>query len=540
MITSRWYQSEAEDKGIFDYFEHKQGNPVIAMPTASGKSIVIGKSIKRILTSWPNQRIICATHVKELIDQNYKKLIGDPSEGKEGIWPEAPAGIFSAGLKRKEVMPITFGGIKSMVKNPALFGHVDLLKIDECHLVGHKESSEYLTFIKALKSVNPHLKVIGYSATPWRMGRGLISDGPIFTDISYDLTDFKSFERLIKEGFLCTLIPKRTKTELNVSDVKITAGEYNLKDLAEAVDKDPITYAACKETIEMGGDRLSWLCFASSVKHAENIAAMLQSMGVDARAVHSDMGSEQRDEIIKDFKDLKLKCCVNYGILTTGFDHPALDFIIVLRPTASSALWVQILGRGMRPCPETNKENCLVADFAGNTKRLGPINDPVIPRKKGEKPGVAPVRICNNCGCYNHARASMCIACGAVFDNSPKLTITADTQELIRQTAEPIAEVHDVQRVNYIRHFKAGIPPSIKVQYWCGLKMFTQYVCLEHGGFAAKQARDWWKRHFPQFSKFDPPQTTDQALMYISQAKVPRQIMVHVNRRYPEVTATIF
>lgn len=528
MIESRWYQADAE-QSIFDYYATKQGNPVVAMPTASGKSIVIAKFICRVLKSWPAQRVICGTHVEKLVKNNCSKMLE--------VWPDAPTGIYSAGLKKKEsAQSIIFGSIQSMVKKPALFGWRDLLLIDEAHLVGHEDNTNYIRFIKALQLVNPNLKVIGFSATHWRMGRGLISDGPIFTDVCYDLTDFKSFERLLKEGHLCTLIPKRTKTEVNVSDIKIVRGDYNQVDAEKAFDKDAITLAACHEIIEEGHDRKSWLGFASGIKHAEHVAAMLQSLGIDALAYHSKMDDEKLTEIWDDFTSLRLRCIVNYGKLTTGVDHPPLDLIFVLRATASSALWVQMLGRGMRPCADTHKENCLVLDFAGNTKRLGPINDPVIPRKKGEKAGVAPVRICEDCGTYNHARSTHCIGCGIEFKFAPKIAMHSDTSELIRSVVKPIIDIFDVQNVIYHRIAKPGVPPMIRASYWCGLKMFSEYICLQHGGFAAKQARDWWRRRFAG----EPPPSTDEALQYISQAKPPRQIMVHTNKKYPEITATIF
>jgi DNA repair protein RadD len=543
MILDRWYQTEAE-QSIFDYYAKHSGNPVIAMPTASGKSIVIAKFIRRVMLSWPGQRIIVGTHVEKLVKQNSAKLAE--------IWPEAMFGIYCAkitrevqgkrGVKTVEckdyIEPVIFGSIQSMVKNPSLFGHRDLFLIDEAHLVGHEDDTNYLKFINALKQINPNMKVIGFSATDWRLGRGKLSDGPVFTDVCYNLTTFEAFQKLINEGYLCTLIPKRTKTELNVSDVKITAGDYNLKDLEAAVDKDHITIAACKEMIQEGADRKSWMVFASGIKHAEHIASCLQMLGIDALPYHSKMKEETLTKIWDDFKALRLRCIVNFGKLTTGVDHPPLDLIGVLRATASSALWVQMLGRGMRPSPDTQKENCLVLDFAGNTKRLGPINDPVIPRKKGEKPGVAPVRICEECGCYNHARATHCIGCGIEFKFAPKITKQADTSELIRQEVQPVVEVYDVQRVIYHRHEKAGVPPMIRASYWCGLKMFSEYICLEHGGFAGRQAEAWWKKRFPGNSYV--PTKTDEALQFLGQAKQPRQIMVHTNKKYPEITAAIF
>lgn len=528
ILQERWYQTQAE-QSIYDYFAHKQGNPVLALPTASGKAVVIAKFIKNLLQKWPNQRIVIATHVKELVQQDYNKIID--------AWPDAPAGIYSAGLKQRDIVaPVIFGNIQSMAKKAKLFGHRDLLIVDECHLISGKDNSNYGRFINGLKAINPTLKVIGFSATHWRMGHGFISDGPIFTDVCYDLTTIESFQRLISEGFLSLLIPKKTSTVLDVSKIKIKNGEYDLKQQEEEFDRDPITYAACQEIIKEGYDRKSWLIFASGIKHAKHIAAMMQSLGVDARAVHSKMDDSERDEIIADFKAYKLHCVVNYGVLTTGFDHPGLDLIAVLRATTSSSLWVQMLGRGMRPSLDTGKVNCLVLDFAGNTLRLGPINDPVIPKKKGQKPGVAPVRICEECGTYNHARSTVCINCGTVFEFNSKLTHNASTAALIKTEDDAVVQAFNVRNVIYNRYEKRGSPAMIRVDYWSDLQQFSEYICFEHSGFAAKKARDWWRSVLPG----EPPVTTDQALLHLSQAKMPRQIMVHTNTKFPQVIARIF
>jgi len=208
IYVSRWYQDEAE-YSIFDYFQRgNKGNPVVAMPTGTGKSIVIANFIRRIFSNWPNQRIMMLTHVKELIEQNAEKLMS--------IWPTAPLGIYSAGLNSREmIMPIVFGGVQSVA--PAIrrtleendgrpshlrhFGWRDLLLIDECHLLSDKESSQYQYIISELRAINPNLKVIGFTATPYRMKMGLITDNGIFTDICYDVTGVESFNRLIAEGF---------------------------------------------------------------------------------------------------------------------------------------------------------------------------------------------------------------------------------------------------------------------------------------------------------------------------------------------------
>lgn len=526
MYLPRPYQNDAV-AAIFAYYaKGGTGNPVVAMPTATGKSLVIAEFIKFVLQRWPRQRIMLSTHVKELIQQNASAI--------RAQWPQVPLGIFSAGLSQRDTnFAVIYGGVASMVNRVEQFGWRDLLLIDEAHLVSPKDGTNYQELIAGLKKTNANVKVVGFTATPYRMGQGMISDGPIFTDVCFDLCSFKEFNKLITDGYLVAPIPKSTTTELDVSKVRITAGEFNQADLHEAVDIDSVTFAACKELVEEGFDRLSWLIFASGIEHAEHITNILQCMGIDAATVHSEMPAKDATDRINAFKANKLRCIVNYGKLTTGFDHPPIDLIGMLRPTMSTSLWVQMLGRGTRPSLETGKENCLVLDFARNTIRLGPINDPVIPRKrvKGELPGVAPIRICPQCGVYNHARSTECAACGFVFPKIEKLFHTAGTDELIRRD-EAVITWFDVQRIVYNRHQKMGKPPMIKVSYFCNLHLFSEWLCFEHGGLATKKAREWWNG---RTGGFIPPPSTDEALKYVSQLRVPRRIKVWSNKKYPEV-----
>ncbi len=536
-FESRWYQDEAE-QSIFDYFDNGgRGNPVVAMPTGTGKSIVIANFLRRVYRVWPNQRIMMLTHVKELIEQNAKKVMQ--------VWPTAPLGIYSAGLNRRDLMlPLTFGGVASIKNVIRQFGHIDLLLIDECHLLSPNDDTMYQFIIAELLAMNPWMKVIGFTATPFRMKQGMITDGGIFTDICYDLTDYESFNRLIYEGYLSPLIPKKTDVEIDVSNVGLVGGDFNRKALDAVTDRDDITWAACKEMVELGHNRASWLTFANSVAHAEHVAEMLQSFGIVAVASHSKLKPDENDKRVEAFKRGEIRCLVNMGKYTTGFDHPPIDLIGMLRATASPGLWVQMLGRGTRPFGGDNffgpKSNCLVLDFAGNTRRLGPINDPVIPRKPGMGGGDAPVRICDVCGAYNHAKVRFCCNCGQEFSFESKLVRSAATEQLLKSDA-PIVEYFPVSRVLYNLHEKRNrdgelmSPPMIRVSYICGVQMFNEYVMLEHQKVRWRY-KEWWRqRHLEE-----PPESTAEALMRVSELRVPTRIRVHVNKKHPEVLSYEF
>lgn len=920
MITPRYYQEEAIDS-IFHYFMNGgKGNPLIALPTASGKSLIPALFIQRVMKQWPSERFLVIVHVKELIRQNAEKQLE--------VWANAPIGIHSAGLNKRDIIqPIIFGGIQSMIKVAEAFGHRDICFCDESHLVSQDENSLYLKFFAIMRKINPNIRIVGMTATKFRMGQGLLTQDGLFTDIIYDLTTPEGFNKLLAEGFLCPLIPKRTQIELDVSNVGIQKGKFIASQLQHEVDKIEITWKAVQEIAYYGQNRQSWIIFASGIEHSNHIAEMLEKLGIECASVHSKQKPEYNDEALKRHKNLELKAIssfsklcldeeteiltsegwvgidamtydhkiaswtedeiifdhpkfiirrnrepheqmvsleskrknirvtsnhrmlystypwnfketsaielvekkifipvsgeaknfnynknpwydvdikkykrqlaslacsrrksqnisftqsiidarehLNYkiekcsmknpnnltleecqfigfwlgdgtryggrftisqslayphiinwfeGVLTaldinvtrqiykpdtkskfksirwcfstgkggidqrrkgishlemylnkegcdffhylkenqlielmygfwmadgnhgdgtnygghlritgtqfslysklqaalvcrgyqcnlsiskksinekhaqsyaiywtkakctkidknllklendfkkervwcvtsitsyiitrrkgkvvvmgntTGLDHPGVDLLVDLQPTLSIVRHIQKYGRGMRLHP--NKKNCLALDFAKNIIRLGCVNDPILPRKKGDKEGTVPIKICDTCGVYNHIKAIRCDSCGAPFEFKVKIVERAGTEELIRTnvTEPPEAlqiETFDVTYVTYAKKQKAG-KNYIVATYFCGMKSFKEGVFPENIK-ARKFFANWWRqRHTSEL-----PDTTDQCIEHISQLRAPRQIRVHTNRiingkNWPEVLSATF
>lgn len=525
MIQFRDYQLEAIDS-VYSYFARHTGNPVVVMPTGTGKSLVIGGFTTRAMYEFPRTRVMVLTHVKELIKQNAAKL-------KE-VWPDAPVGVYSAGLQSKEIAaPIIFGGVKSVANNVQAFGHRDLLLIDECHLVSPNQQTTYRGVIEELAKINPYLKVIGFTATDFRLGLGRITDGGIFTDVAINQGSVEWWNRFIAHGYLVPPIPRRTQTALDVSNVGINNGEFAQGAMQAAVDTSEINFKIAQEICHEARDRRSWLIFCSGVEHSEHMAEVLRHFGISAVSVHSKMKPNERDARIAAYQAGQVRCIVNANMLTTGFDDPKTDYIGMVRPTMSPGLWVQMLGRGTRPFP--GKENCLVSDFARNAERLGPINDPAIPKRPGEKlTSDAPVRLCASCGTYNHASARQCAFCGEAFTFKNKLVETAGDAELLRSTA-PLLEWFDVMRVTY-RHYEAKKSgnASIRVDYLTSaFKVFSDFHSFEGASFRVHKAHNFWKR----ILEGEPPPNNETALFYLHtmQARIPRRIQVWTNRQYPEI-----
>jgi len=573
-IRPRDYQAAAVD-ATFNYFPtHPKGNPVVVMPTGTGKSVVIAETCLRAIVGWPATRILCCTHVKELVGQNAAKMLD--------VWPGAPIGVVASGLNREEYnRPITFGSVQTLYTRVPMLGHIDLLLIDEAHMVGKKESSMYIQLINGLTAVNSRLRIIGYTATDYRMGAGRLADDGegVFTDVCFDMSTRACFKWLFEQNYLAKLFPKRSRTAtIDVKGVKTVNGEYDQKEAESRAMA--ITEKALIESMEIAGGRNHWLMFANGVDHAVMMAELMNAMGIETLCVHSKMKGAQRDANIAAFKAMEVQALVNNGILTTGFDDPRIDYLGIMRITKSAPLWVQILGRGSRPyydslykpwfrpgevLPVVKREDglwhydlntlegrtaaiatgpkplgCLVGDFGANARRLGPINDPVIPVKKGKGgPGRAPVRCCPQCDVENHASVRECEFCGFEFPVHLKIDTEAATDNLIAED-EDQKEYFNVDMVTYRKHIprREGSFSSLEVNYYSGMRVFKEYVCLSHTSAIRYRAERWWKER----SNVPPPATTEAAIegKHIDSLKTPRQILVLVNKRHPEIIGYVY
>lgn len=536
----RWYQEECIQALInYDY----KVNPIVCLPTASGKSIIIGEFIKRIMQQYPYIRVMMLTHVKELIQQNADKMYS--------LWENAPVGIFSAGLNEKTSnAPITFAGMQSVVKfiekevkeGRPHFGFINLIVVDECHLISENDTTSYRKIINELSKINPQLKVVGLTATPYRMKGGHLLNCGIFGDSAYNLCKPEDYIRLINDGYLSKLINKQTSYTIDTSNVKMTAGDYNLKELDAVTDTNELVFKAVKEIVQLGvsQNRKSWIVFGTSIEHCEHLCSMFEEFGIDAVTVHSKRKAKENDHFINEFKKGRIRCLINNDKLTTGFDHPSIDLVAVLRATQSVTLWQQMVGRGFRIAE--GKNDCLVLDYGGNTKRLGAVNDPVLPqsRKKrsGDAPvGEAPIKVCPNCECYNHARARECEVCGYEFPVGSNLTNVSNL-DLIKEVAEDedTIEAKVATNVFYVKHVSARGTTQLKVTYQCGLEFFTEYIGFEQHGVLKAKAIFWWQ----QRTNLPFPTSVDEALANAALLKKPVFINVRTNVKYPEIVNVIF
>tara|TARA_Y100000588_G_scaffold63394_1_gene62916 strand:- start:21681 stop:23429 length:1749 start_codon:yes stop_codon:yes gene_type:complete len=379
VFTLRDYQQKAVDSTLA-HFRRSDSAAVIVLPTGSGKSVVIAELAR--LARFP---ILVLTHVKELVQQNaekYKAL---------GLTP----GIFSAGLNEKELnQQVTFASIQSLAKSrDKLKRQYSLIIVDECHRISDDENSQYSQLIQHLKKANSRLKVLGLTATPYRLTSGWIyhrhyhgfvrgsADAP-FSECIYELP----LRYLINKGYL---------TPPYCVDAAVQNYDFNSlasgpSGIPSEGDMNTLLQSSTRATKSIVSDiqaqadaRQGVMIFAATVKHAYEVADYLSSESV--AVITGQTPAAERDEIVLRFKRKELKYLVNVSVLTTGFDAPHVDFIAILRPTESVGLYQQIVGRGLRLCE--GKKDCLVIDYAANgfdlfypevgTKRPDPLSEPV-------------------------------------------------------------------------------------------------------------------------------------------------------------------
>lgn len=482
----RWYQQEAVDAAL----QH-DGNGVIELPTGSGKSHVIAELCHSV------HRSIVLQHRKELIEQNAAKLRIDD------------IGIYSAGLRFRQTRNnVVLAGIQSCYKRALEFGQRDLCIVDECHLVANDGKGMYHTFFDELRRENPLMRFIGLTATPYRTQQGdLVSDGTIWDKVVYRA----SVKRMINDGYLCPIINSPPKHEVDLSGVKIARGEYHAAQAEQAFLSHGLVYDAVKEIVAKTAQRKSVLIFTSGLDHMAAVKECLENHLIalgDRQQIESVDGGTLpliRQSILDAFKAGRLKYLLNCDVLTTGFDAPRIDCVVVLRATTSAGLFAQMVGRGFRL--DDAKQDCCVLDFGTNIRRHGCLDDPNYGRLVAIGNGTAPTKLCIECEEEIPAGCVTCPKCGAIVvdtetleQEAAKHEAEADEESEIFVEAKP-PEWVTVEDWRIVLHVKRGdTSRTMRVEYMIDgegnlSNYVNEYVCIEHEGYAKQKADAWMREH---------------------------------------------
>lgn len=454
------------------------------MPTGAGKSPTIAQIAKDVTLRWGGRCLILA-HRKELLEQNAEKL--------RVLAPELEIGVYSAGLKRRDTdSPVVLAGIQSVYNRAVELGSFNLILVDEAHLIPADGEGMYRTLITHLCELDREARVIGFTATPFRTRTGEIctKDG-ILNHVCYEIAP----TALIAHGFLSNLTCRGGEEDgrIDVVDVAVQGGEFVRGQIEMKALVDGRVAAATKDIVKKAADRKKVLIFTASVKHCELVfleMTYLQGRGV--AWVTGDTPANERDQVVKDFRDGKLKYLLNVEVFCEGLDVPDIDTIVLLRPTKSPGLFVQMVGRGFRMAP--GKTDCLILDYGDNVLRHGPV-DRVTARVPGKRKGEAPAKECPECHALIAAGFSTCPQCGHVFPKPEPLINPTAAGGTILGPRQPVWV--KIDRVEYYVHEKfdaePDAPKTVRVEYTSGIcYRVAEWVCVEHEGFARTKAMKWW------------------------------------------------
>ena len=370
--------------------------------------------------------------------------------------------------------------------------------------------------------------MVGLTATPYRLDTGYLhkGKGAIFDGIAHDIP----VSMLMDQGYLSPVISKGGIKQIDLSGVGKRGGEFIESELATAASDPELVESTVREIVTLADKRKSWLVFSSGVNHAHLLADEFEKYFVDVGVVTGSDSSAVREKTIADFKSGKLQCLINVNVLTTGFDYPGVDCVCLVRATASCGLYIQCIGRGTRVAE--GKENCLILDYGSNVERFGFIDTAKPKDKMSGGDGEAPVKQCEKCQTIVHAAAKICPECGFEFP-APLLNHGSSSYSGAMLSSQVVAEWVDVDDVLYSRHKKEGKPDSIKVTYYCGMLSVSEWLCPDHGGYAASKYRER-KSLLNAYAD-----TTTEALDEAHFWRKPSRVMVKPsshNPKYKEIT----
>lgn len=362
----RPYQEKAVDAALKAITTGKK-NGLLVLPTGTGKSLVIAEIVRQ-----SGKKTIVLQPTKEILEQNLEKL---KMAGLTDI------GVFSASMNKKTIGTTTIATIGTIIKHQEAFKNFELIIIDEAHLVNSKEG-QYDEFINGLG-----LPVIGLTATPFRMKYYINSFGnnePVVESRFLTRTRPRIFETILhisqvpemfEQGFLC---PVNYNYQNDYDSRKIrsnsTGQGYDENALKRYNDSKNIVQKIVDEIILSESKHV--LIFTHFREESEQVMSILAGYKIHCAEVSGQTKKADRERILDDFKAGNIRCVVNVGVLTVGFDFPELDHIIIGRPTKSLSLFYQISGRGLRPAP--GKGACKITDLCDNIKRFGEINSFII------------------------------------------------------------------------------------------------------------------------------------------------------------------
>lgn len=483
----RPYQKDAFERTIDAL--NKKSNALIVIPTGGGKTAIMS-FLCQYIVGWGGRAVILS-HVKELLEQAYKTL------KKFDI--NLDVGIYSAGLdKRQAKNKIVCAQIQTVYQKAKEFGKETILIIDEAHLIPKSEDSRYRTFLNDMLEINPRTKLVGLTATPYRMDDGLIyGENELFTEITYEA----QITHLIKCGYLSPLRSKNGSASIDPTLLKMKGADFDINVQGELFGNSELLTAAVHDIQSRASNRKKMLVFCPNIETCYKFADIYKNITNEiAEVIVGDTEDEERKRLVDEFKEGNLRTLVNCQVLTTGFDAPNIDCVVLLRATRSVGLYYQMVGRGLRIAD--GKEDCLILDYGKNIERHGAINDlrEIGKKKKGRGGGLisAPTKECPECQEVVHSRIPACPHCGHVFP-PPEIKIETEASE------KPIIEnfhyeEFEVISASYSAPREGNVPGARYIMVFYTVKGYNKkisnFLGVEYPEYWQRKCyNEWFKKH---------------------------------------------
>ena len=523
MMLLRDYQQAAVD-ACWWHLCNRSGNPIIVIPTGGGKTPIECTLARRAVEEAGAVGVMLVSHVSELVAQVAGCL------DRMGV----DHGVYAAGLGRRETgKRITSAMINSVYNKASEFGIINLLLIDECHRVSGDAGSMYGQLIDGLRHANPRMKVVGLSATPFRLDSGpLVQPGSMWERICYEA----KVKTLVDAGWLSPITNEPTKAQFDLGQLQVVGKDYS-EASQQLIYHGTDLERAVIEMIDIcnATGRRSVIVFCPSVQVVEEVTNLI---GIDAAMVHGGVSDLERAAAIDGHKSGAVRFLVNCEVLTTGYDAPGIDAVVLFRATQSAGLFAQMAGRGFRLAE--GKRDCLLLDYGGNLMRHGPLDalDYGYPRKPGE--GKPPLKKCPACEEQVPASWQICQHCGFEFPVEQK-EIDLQRDEQSKVYAEP--EEFDVigwscrrweNRTNPDKPNTLRVDYEIRADYG---PMLSEWICLLHEGFAGDKAEGWWQEHRgPEIEGDELNDRIDVAMSRFDELRMPAKIWAIQDGKFWRIT----
>lgn len=447
MYQLRYYQQDAVD-AVIAHVKKRLSPCLLELATGAGKSLIVAKLAEFFVGVAPSKKVLCIAPSKELVEQNAQKY--------KDFGYNASIYCASAGSKclRSQVIFASPQSALKSIDKIARMG-ISAIIIDEAHGITPsllKIIDGVLNFEIAGRKANEKCRVVGMTATPYRMSTGYIyaidatqeeeihhdetkAVDPFFTKLLYRITAGE----LVEENFLSQVKIGNNEDSYDTSGLEMNRmGQFSAETVEATFTKSTKTEKIVKEIIQESQDKMGVMIFASTISHAEEIAGYLPEGEVEV--VTGKLKKKERADIVNRFKVQQFKYIVNVDVLTTGFDAPHVDLVGVMRATESASLFQQIIGRGLRL--HQDKKHCLILDYAENIERHELQEDIFTPQikarpKQGE--GVEISVVCPACGAHSDKKKrSESMYAGLAYDAFGNFLISGTETPVKWEDGEPV------------------------------------------------------------------------------------------------------